>query len=446
MEAIWEQVKVVVRQNMPAHSYRMWIEPVQCQRNAEDGITLLCPNQFYKKRILDHYMNALAAALESTAGRPLKLRLAVADRPQRIAPVDCAPQQLPLPDIHQASYTGRILRRNFTFDQFVVSDNNGFAYSAALALASTRRTQQNALFLLSNTGNGKSHLSQAIGHHILSGCPGERVYYITAEDFANEMIAAFQNNTITAFKEKYRNNCDVLLIEDVHYLSGKDRTQVELALTLDALYEADKKIIFSSCYLPGDIPKLHEKLQSRLACGIISTIDPPNFQTRVKILKKKAGSNGYHMPEEVFQYLAGELSENVRQLESGLIGVAAKSALLGSEINLDLAESVVKNFVSRRKRITIDAIKKVICKYYNVTHKELVSRSRKQRIVRPRQVAIYLARKYTDQPLQAIGKNFNRYHATALHAINVVEKGIKNDMPLQKHVEFISRKLENGDY
>ena len=134
MEAIWEQVKVVVRQNMPAHSYRMWIEPVQCQRNAEDGITLLCPNQFYKKRILDHYMDALAAALESTAGRPLKLRLAVADRPQRIAPVDCAPQQLPLPDIHQASYTGRILRRNFTFDQFVVSDNNGFAYSAALAL------------------------------------------------------------------------------------------------------------------------------------------------------------------------------------------------------------------------------------------------------------------------------------------------------------------------
>jgi chromosomal replication initiator protein len=291
---------------------------------------------------------------------------------------------------------------------------------------------------------GKSHLSQAIGHYILSRFPDESVYYITAEDFTNEMIHAFKHGYIDKFKTKYRNNCDVLLLEDVHYLSGKSRTQVELALTLDSLFEAGRKIIFSSCYLPAEIPKLNEELQSRLSSGVISSIDPPDFKTRVKILKKKSHLNGYTIPEDVTYYIASELTEDVRQLESGLETVSAKASLLGEPIDIKLAESVVKNFAHRRKTITIDIIKKLVSKQFNVSVDELVSRSRKQSIVRPRQIAIYLSRRYTDSSLMAIGRSFNRYHATALHSINAVEQGIKENRPIQQQVAFLSQKLDSG--
>ena len=293
---------------------------------------------------------------------------------------------------------------------------------------------------------GKSHLSQAIGNYILSEHPSERVYYMTAEDFSNEMIHAFRHNSINKFKGKYRNQCDVLLLEDVHYLNGKERTQIELALTLDTLFESDKKIIFSSCCLPAEIPKLNDKLRSRLSYSLISTIEPPDFRTRVRILQKKAKHNGHKLPEDVINYLAGELTEDVRQLESGLIGVTAKSSLLGSPIDLTLAESVVKNIVRHRKNITIDAIKKLVCKYYSISIIDIVSSSRKQSIVRPRQIAIYLSRRYTDSPLQTIGRNFNRYHATALHSIGVVERGLKENGPMQKQVEFFCGRLESGKY
>jgi len=269
---------------------------------------------------------------------------------------------------------------------------------------------------------------------------------MTAEDFSNEMVDAFQHGSINAFKEKYRNQCDVLLLEDVHYLRDKDRTQVELAFALDTLFEAGKKIIFSSCYLPGDIPKLDDKLRSRLSCSLISNIDPPDFRTRVRILQKKTKFNSYDVPEEVIQYLASELTEDVRQLESGLTGVASKSLLLGEPIDLRLAQSVTKHIVRQRKNVTLETIKKLVCKHYNISINDIVSSSRKQSIVRPRQIAIYLSRKYTDAPLQAIGKSFNRYHATALHSIGTIEQGLKGNGPLQKQVEFLCKKLEAGKF
>jgi chromosomal replication initiator protein len=443
MEAVWNAIKNAVKEKIPDHCYQMWIEPIQFDKTTEDGFFISCPNQFYKKRILKHYFKLLESEVSRITGEPYELHIDISRQPQNTKVRPPSHRQIPLPRMASQQYSGRMMRRNFTFDQFVVGKTNGLAYSAALSLASKKVTQQNSLFLLSKTGNGKSHLSQAVGHHILAEFPTERVFYITAEDFTNEMIFAFQNNSIGQFKKKYRNHCDVLLLEDVHYLTGKGRTQQELALVLDSLFEADKKIIFSSCYLPGDIPKLDEKLRSRLSYGLISTIDPPDYRTRVKILEKKCTTNGYRLPDEVVHYLADILSDNVRQLESGLIGITAKSSLLGMEIDLDLAESVVNNIVRQRKTITIDAIKKVVCKYYKVTHRELVSRSRKQRIVRPRQVAMFLARKYTDQPLQAIGKSFNRYHATALYAIGTVERGLKHDAPLKQHVNFLSKKLES---
>jgi chromosomal replication initiator protein len=446
MEAAWNKVKSAIKKRIPAHSYKMWIEPLRVCQSDNNSLIVFCPNFFSRKRVQGLYGEMLKIALETALGHDCELMFEISNKVDEPKAKGGEDPQLPLPNDNVRPYNGRFLRRDFTFDQFVVGSNNDFAYSASLALASRKNTQQNALFLLSKTGLGKSHLSQAIGHHVMSMHPADRVYYITAEDFSNEMVQAYRHNSIDKFKDKYRNHCDVLLLEDVHYLSGKERTQIELALTLDTLFEFGKRIIFSSCYLPADIPKLNDKLSSRLSCGLISSIDPPNFRTRVRILQKKVGAHSYQIPENVIHYLADELTEDVRQLESGLNGVAAKSSLLGMPVDLKLAESVVKNIVRERKRITIDVIKKLVCKYYNVGLDEIASRSRKQNIVRPRQIAIYLSRQYTDAPLQTISKSFNRYHATALHSINCIERGLKQDSAIQKQVGFFRQKLDSGKF
>jgi len=447
MEAVWKNIKSAIRGRIPKHSFQMWIDPLELEKGANDNWTLVCPNFFSKKRVHDLYGELITAELNQQLGETCNLTFAVGGKSKPSSQSKKRHNnQLPLLNDSIRPHRGRFFRKDFTFDHFVVGAGNDFAYSASLSLASGSERQQNALMLLSKTGMGKSHLSQAIGHHVLSQYPDERVYYITAEDFSNEMVQAFRQGSIAKFKGKYRNYCDVLLLEDIHYLSGKERTQVELALTLDSLFEAGKRIIFSSCYLPGDIPKLNDKLRSRLSCSLISNIEPPNFRTRVRILQKKARVNRYHMPDDVINYLAGELTEDVRQLESGLNGVAAKSSLLGSAIDLNLAESVVKNIVHQRKRITIDLIKKLVCKYYNCSIKDIVSRSRKRNFVRPRQMAIYLSRRYTDAPLQSIGKAFNRYHATALHSIHCIERGLKENSTIQKQVDFFNQKLESGRF
>jgi chromosomal replication initiator protein len=293
---------------------------------------------------------------------------------------------------------------------------------------------------------GKSHLSQAIGHHILHQFPGDRVFYITAEDFANEMVHSLRQGSIVTFKEKYRQRCDVLLLEDIHFLSGKERTQVELALTLDTLFDAGKKLIFTSSYLPSDIPKMDGKLTSRFSSGLISSIESPDFRTRVRILKQKCQAQGYHIADEVIDYLADELQDNVRQLESGLHSVCTKASLLGVPASRELAASVVRNIASQKKRITIEVIKRLVCSHFKISTAEIASRSRKQAVVRPRQIAFYLARNYTDLPLQAIGKSFNRYHATVLHSIGIIERGIKENSAMQQQVAFFCKRLESGKF
>ena len=446
MEAVWKELKTAIKQRIPVHSYRMWIEPIKFSEIQDGRMVLSCPNTFSKKRVQENYRALIESEIERTLGKPCQLSIEVAGRNGGAQSNTVRNRQLSLPNMIVRPHCGRLLRKDFTFDDFVVGNSNEFAFSASLSLASRKDNHQNSLFLLSKTGLGKSHLSQAVGHYILSEYPNDRVFYVTAEDFSAEMVHAFRHDCLDKFKGKYRNGCDVLLLEDVHQLSGKERTQIELALTLDFLFEANKRIIFSSCYLPGEIQKLDDKLRSRLLNGLISQIDPPNFRTRVRILQKKSIAKGFIIPKDVLDYLAAELTEDVRQLESGLIGVAAKSSLLGSPIDLGLAESVVKNIVRQRKRITVEAIKQLVCKYYSISLNDMVSRSRKQNIVRPRQIAIYLARRYTDSPLQAIGRSFNRYHATALHSINAIERGLKENGAIQKQVEFFRQKLESGKY
>jgi chromosomal replication initiator protein len=447
MDKVWKDIQASLKRRIPAHSFRMWIEPIELNRGDDGEWVITCPNAFSRKRVHDHFGAVIEAELRRVLGiATVGVSYHVAGRRNGQRSAGEVHPQLPLPSETIRPNNGRLLRKDFTFDHFVVGANNDFAYSASLSLATRRECRQPALFLLSGTGLGKSHLSQAIGHHILDQAPDERVYYTTAEDFSNEMVQAYRHDAIDKFKTKYRQHCDVLLLEDVHYLSGKERTQIELAMTLDTLYAAGKRIIFSSCCRPAEIPKLHEKLRSRFSSGLISAIDPPNFRTRVRILQKKAALHGCPLPDSVINYLASELVDDVRQLESGLNGVAAKSALLGVSIDLDLAESVVRHIVSQRKKVTSEVIKNLVCKYYSVSPVDLLSRSRKQTFVRPRQMAIYLSRRFTDSPLQTIGKTFNRYHATALHSIHCIEKGMKSDSSIRQQVDFFCQKLESGKF
>jgi chromosomal replication initiator protein len=424
----------------------MWIDPISVEETGDGELILKCPNAFSCRRIQEHYGALIRKEVVRQGGKGCRFSAGNGHKPaSEILPADNR-KQLTFQEMTLKPAAGRFLHKDFTFDQFVVGRNNDFAYSASLAMASRRRSDQSCLYLLSNTGLGKSHLAQAIGHHILGEFPEERVYYVTAEDFSNEMVASFRNDSFELFKGKYRNQCDVLLLEDVHCLGGKDRTQQELASTLDSLFDAGKKIIFSSCYRPSEIPRLNDKLRSRFSYGLVSAIDPPDFKTRLRILEKKAKARQLSMPRDITRYLAEELTQDIRQLESGVMQVAAKSSLLGVPIDRSLAESVVHNIIGSRKAITVDAIKKMVCRHYNVALKDLVSRSRKQSIVRPRQMAIFLARRYTDAPLQTIGKAFNRYHATALHSINAIESGARKSAALRKQVEILSEKLDRGDF
>jgi chromosomal replication initiator protein len=424
----------------------MWIDPLEERSASDNQIVLTSPNAFSRKRVMTNYLDLIKSEINKVFGTEYELNIEIsngcnAPRENNDTEFDL---QLPLPNLIPQPHNGRLLRRDFTFDQFVVGNNNDFAYTAALSLASIQQSNQNTLFLLANPGLGKSHLSQAVGHHILSQAPIKRVYYMTAEDFAGEMIYAFKNRTIEDFKEKYKGHCDVLLLEDVHFLSGKERTQIELSHILESLLDFNKKIIFTSVHQPSDIPKLNDKLRSRLSSSLISMIDPPDRHTRIKILKKKMASNRIDIPEEVVHYLADELTEDVRQLESGLLSVVAKARLMCMPVDLTLARSVVKNIVRHRKSITMETIKKLICKQYRITIDELESRSRKQSVVRPRQIAMYLARRYTDATLQEIGKSFNRFHATTIHSIDSVEREVKDNGQLQKQVSYLCQKLESG--
>ena len=446
MGIIWNRVKSTIKNQVPSHCFRMWIDPISARESDEGILTLTCPNAFSCRRIQENYGALIEQEVLKYGGKACRFVVKNGHKAEHNAHEIVSGRQMTFKELAIRPTAGRFLHKDYTFDQFVVGRNNDFAYSASLSMASRRKTDQSCLFLMSKTGLGKSHLAQAIGHHIIDAYPDERVYYVTAEDFSNEMISSFRNDCFDQFKGKYRNQCDVLLLEDVHCLEGKDRTQQELASTLDSLYDAGKKIIFSSCYRPSEIPRLNDKLRSRFSYGLVSAIEPPDFKTRVRIINKKAKIKNLAIPREVTQYLAGELTDDIRQLESGVMQVAAKSSLLGIAIDQQLAESVVRNIICTRKSITVDVIKKMVCRHYNVSQKDLVSRSRKQAIVRPRQMAIFLSRRYTDAPLQTIGKAFNRYHATALHSINAIEKGVQKSAALRQQVEYLTEKLDCGDF
>ena len=446
MNGIWEEVKKHVKSELPEKSFALWIDPISLMEQTDNTFVLGCPNKFSRNWITENYLCLLEKNLDKIGHGNYNISFKVkTPKKRKSAPdVSLEAKQLTLPNIPPKRGNGRRwLNNEFTFDRFIVGQCNEFAFSASKAMALEHKKSHHSLFMVANTGLGKSHLSQAIGQTILAHDARTRVYYISAEDFVNEMIFALKNNRIDEFKDKYRQSCDVLLLEDVHFLSGKLKSQAELGYTLDALSNSQKKIIFTSSLLPKDIPSMSRELSSRLTSGIIATIDCPDYQTRVKILAKKSVEQDLCFSEEIVHLLAKQLTRDIRQLESALKCIKAKSELLNIKIDVALAKEVIQSQSSQKQCISTGDILKLVCQYFKVDPETLKSKSRKKIHSFPREVYIYLCRNHTDTSLESIGRTINRKHSTMVYASEVIERKMKIDHKVKNQVDFLNDRLKS---
>jgi chromosomal replication initiator protein len=441
MTDMWEEVKKEIRGSLPERSFSLWIGPLSLVEKKDDTLVLGCPNKFSLHWITENYLGMMQEKIKLIGNGNYRLDLRVKNSPKPTPPPGIVNpvQQLYLPKVPR---NGRALNHDFTFDRFVVGKCNQFAYSASRAMALTSQDYGRSLFILSHTGLGKSHLCQATAHALMKHDPRLRVIYITAEDFINEMIFALKNNRIEEFKNNYRRRCDVLLLEEVHFLSGKEKTQLELGYTLDALANDHKKIILTSSLLPKDIPNFTRELSSRLTSGIITTLEKPDYDTRVKILERKSSELGMSLSEEIIYLMARGLAGDIRQMESALRCLKAKSELLNADIDGDLVQEVLRSHSPDRSCVTPEDIKNLVCQYFKVDPQILESKSRKKLHSYPRNVYVYLCRHHTRMTVEDIGKTLNRNHSTVLYAAEVIEHRMNVDKKVRNQIEFLTRKLE----
>ena len=447
MKTAWGEIKDQIKTRVPDNTFSLWIKPIAYLQAEKGAVVLGCPNRFSKDWVVENYLDLIREKFNDIAGKPVDVRLKVQHQKRTPSPGALLPHpdQLTLPGIPQKKRPGNLLLNSqFTFDRFIVGQSNEFAYSASKNIALGDPCDYHSLLMLSNTGLGKTHLSQAIGHTILAANPRSRVFYMTAEDFTNEMITSLRNRRIEAFKSRYRRMCDVLLLEEVHFLGGKEKIQAELGYTLDALAQDRKKIIFTSSLPPKDIPQMSQELSSRMTSGLVTTIGGPDYNTRVKILEEKAKAYNVSLSKDVVHFLAGRLKRDVRQMESALKCLKARSELVGANINMDLAREVVSTLVSGEISITTEKIMTLVCEYYKVDLEMLSSRSRKKVYAYPRNIYAYLCRKYSDETLESIGRTLNRTHSTVVYATELVEKKMKTDRSMKHQVGLLSKRLDKS--
>jgi len=431
-EVTWYEVQKRLSEVIPPHLFSVWIKPLRPISFNGRKVTLGCPNRFFLNWVDRHFKEYLEQAWQLCLPgcNSVELKI-IRPKPAEKSERDGKLRQLPLPT--------HFLCKRYTFKEFIVGKSNEYAYNVAYSLANGGLEQP--LFILSDTGLGKSHLSQAIGNHFYNNYPGLRILYLTTEQFTNEMVCALRGDFIKQFKQKYRKDCDILILEDIHFLRGKEKIQTELAYTLDALWDARKRVVFTSLVPPQNIPSLKKELKSRLSEGLIATIEPPDFDTRLRILRKKVKQRGLKVSGEVLGYIAERVTKDIRALEGAVSNLMARSLLQKRPIDITLAKEVISTLVEDT-RITTEKITKIVCKCYKISPQELVSRSRKQRIRLPRNIAIYLCRRYLDISLDDIGRIFNRHHATILHSIVNIDKEMKKRPTLAKEIEYLCQCIE----
>lgn len=443
MKAIWQDIKAQIRSELPKNTFSLWIHPITFLEKNDQTVILNCPNKFSRNWVMENYFDLIQEKLHKAGASKVELvfKAEKAKKNSEALAYTPEPKQLALGNVLANDRVH--LNTDFTFDRFVVGRCNEFAYSASRALANGAPLDYQSLLMLANTGLGKSHLSHAIGHSILNHNPRIRLYYMTAEDFTNEMVCSLKSNRIDAFKNKYRRCCDVLLLEEIHFLSGKHKTQLELGYTLDALANDNKSIILTSALAPKDIPKMSRELSSRLTSGLVTTISGPDFDTRVKILTKKACEHNLVLSRQIIQFLASRLTRDIRQMESALNCLKARAELVKARIDLELAKEVVNCLVSGEDSIGLEEVRELVCRYYKVDPSILQCRSRKKVHATPRNIYVYLCRRHTDETIQAIARSINRSHSTVVYASELVEHKMKTDQKMHHQIDFLNKKLEN---
>ena len=445
----WEKILLILKEEHEVSdvSYRTWLQPLTPYEFKGNTVTIIVPEQTFLAYVKKKYglllQVTISEFLYQDCNVDFKVKDQIEEEKQAQAPSLIQKNKAVVsPDVIQSAN----LNPKYTFDTFVVGSNNNLAHAAALAVAESPGEIYNPLFIYGGVGLGKTHLMHAIAHFILKNNPRAKILYVSSETFTNELIDAIRNKnniTTTEFREKYRNN-DVLLIDDIQFIIGKESTQEEFFHTFNTLYESKKQIIISSDKPPKEIETLEERLRSRFEWGLTVDIQSPDYETRMAILRKKEEMEGYNISEEVIKYIATNIKSNIRELEGAFNKVMASSKLEKKEVTLELAEQALKDIISpnEQKVITPDYIISVVAEHYHVTVADLCGNKRSSKIVMPRQIAMYLCRDIIDTSLKTIGKNLgDRDHTTVMHGIEKIENELKVNDNLRNSIETLKKKI-----
>lgn len=438
MDDIWTQVLDQLRVSIPPNAYETWIKPLRAK--VEGGTLVIgAPNKFFREWVKEHYLEYIQGALRESCPEPLEIEFVVEKTAEAGPPAAEEDER-----VRQAL---QYFHPRYTFENFVVGSGNQLAHAAALAVVEKPGLRYNPLFIYGGVGLGKTHLLNAIGQKVIKeGMVPDplKVCYISAEEFTNELINSIRYERMDAFRNKYR-TMEMLLIDDIQFIAGKERTQVEFFHTFNTLYQNKKQIVITSDRFPKDIANIEERLRSRFEWGLIVDIQPPDVETKVAILKKKAEMENIDLPDDVAFFLASRIdSSNIRILEGCLIRLGAFASLTRRRIDIELAKEALKNIIKEDQPITVEKIVHKVAAYFNVKTKEILSNRRTQKIVLPRQVAMYLAKKYTDTPLVEIGRHFGgKDHSTVIYAIKKVEQRLRKDPLFRDMLEEVERMLKS---
>ena len=431
--ALWDKILQQVEQRVNPHSFATWFRPTRQDRAEEGRLLVRVPTKLFSKRLKETYGEILKAVLVQMGQPELALEFIYTEAEIPAAmPAAAPPLQQTRLDFESS---GHLLNPRYTFDSFVVGTSNQFAHAAARAVAEQPSRTYNPLFLYGGVGLGKTHLMQAIGHDLKKRNPVLRLSYVSAEKFTNEVIASIRFERMAALRERFR-NMDVLMVDDIQFIATRERTQEEFFHTFNALYDQQKQIVISSDCPPKDISAIEERLRSRFEWGLIADIQPPDLETKIAILQKKAESERVRLPDDVAEYIARSIKSNIRELEGALIRLMAYASLTGTEINAPMAQQVLKNVIeTQEKKVTIEQIQKAVGEAFGLRAQDLKMRSNSKVIAYPRQVAMFLVKQLTSASLPEIGKQFGgKHHTTVLHSINKIEALRQTDKDLNKTI------------
>ena len=437
---IWSQTLALLEKEVPRPSFETWLKNARPVALYEDTIIVGAPNDLAKSRLESLYSASIKRAIRTITNRDIKLNFVIPGADPSSLENDSFHYQGPLPS-NESLF--KPLNSRYTFETFVVGNSNRFAHAACLAVAETPARAYNPLFLYGGVGLGKTHLMHAIGHFVLNERPSARVCYISTETFTNEFINCLRDNNTVDFQTRYR-NVDILLIDDIQFLAGKERTQEEFYHTFNAIHEANKQIVISSDRPPKEIPTLEDRLRSRFEWGLICDIQAPDLETRIAILRKKAKLERLSVPDDVMLYVATRIDSNIRWLEGAMNRVIAHSSLNSVEITLESAAEALKDILpsTKPKQITIKLIQQAVAEQYSLKLEDFKVRKRTRAVAFPRQVAMYLAREMTDFSLPKIGEEFGgRDHTTVIHACDKIAEDISRDPALAATIQDLSEKL-----